>query len=253
MAYVDLAELAAGSLDRWPVFSSRTPFALTSLLSRDHLVNEPGEELDAGVRALVHGATGVWPTGPVRLLTNLRILGVEFNPVSFYYVFEGEEVAHVVAEVSNFPWFEQHTYVLSRAPGECRFEGCEKAFHVSPFMGMDLRYEWIVRTPAERLGVCISLVKQGDSFFTATLDASRRPFSAAGILWMQITHPMQTVRIMVAILYEAVKLFRRGLRFFPHPDGAETAASRAVEAVVRAVNCARTAVAAFRTRALHTA
>lgn len=54
------------------------------------------------------------PCGRVCVLTHLTYLGVAFNPVSFYYLFDEQDqrVKYVVAEVNNIPWFEQHAYVL---------------------------------------------------------------------------------------------------------------------------------------------
>ena len=90
--------------------------------------------------------TGARPQGPIRLLTQLRSFGHCFNPVSFYYCFDagGERVQAVVAEVTNTPWGERHAYVIETAqPRHVAVLAGEldKALHVSPFMGMDHRYE----------------------------------------------------------------------------------------------------------------
>lgn len=246
MAYVDLEELTSGSLENWPLFSSRTPWALLSLLPRDHMVNEPLDvALLTRVRDVVERTTSKRPTGPIQLLTNLRVLGVEFNPVSFYYVFDasGERVETLVAEVSNFPWFEQHNYVISpvEGTGECgplrRFSGHEKAFHVSPFMAMDgVSYDWLIGRPDERVQVRIGLHERDESFFMASLDARRVPWTVGNLLAMQVLYPVHTLHVMAGILYQAGKLFKRGFTFFPHPDGTETALSRAVAKVVNAAN-----------------
>lgn len=248
MGYVDLHELQSGRLDCWPIFSSKTPRSLLSLLARDHMVHESqSKDLWTRVADLVQRETGTRPDGPIRLLTNLRVMGVEFNPVSFYYVFDrdGQRLVNVVAEVSNIPWLEQHSYVLS--PLQCSqntsddapdalapFSGHPKSFHVSPFMPIDhLSYKWLVSTPAERLRVRIALLEHSVDFFMASIDVRRWDWNKPNLLWMQCVHPLHTLRVIGAIMYEAVKLFRRGFQFFPHPDGTETAASRAVETVVR--------------------
>lgn len=246
MAYVDLEELESGSLENWPLFSSRTPWALVSLLPRDHMCNEPLDvALLTRVRDVVERETGKRPAGPVRLLTNLRVLGVEFNPVSFYYIFDpsGKSVETVVAEVSNFPWFEQHNYVVTPVgkTGEIgplrRFSGHEKAFHVSPFMAIDgISYDWLVGRPDERVQVRIGLQERDESFFMASLDARRLPWSVGNLLAMQMLYPVHTLYVMTGILYEAGKLFKRGFTFFPHPDGTETTLSIAVAKVISVAN-----------------
>ncbi|CDF41424.1 unnamed protein product [Chondrus crispus] len=242
MAYVDLDELHSGRLENWPLFSSRTAWSLLSLLPRDHMLSEPrAGPLLARVRDAVHRETGVRPAGPVRLLTNLRVLGVEFNPVSFYYVFNaaGSEVDTLVAEVSNFPWFEQHNYVvapleaLRHGKGLRRFAGHPKAFHVSPFMDIaGVRYEWLVGEPGDRLQARVHLKEAEEGTFLASLDAERMPWSVRNLVMMQVMYPLHTLFVMLGILYEAGKLFKRGLTFFPHPHGTETALSIAVAKVV---------------------
>jgi uncharacterized protein len=276
MACVDLAELEAGTLDAWPLFSSRTPWALTALLARDHLGGGGGDDapLSERVRAVVQEATGVAPAGAVRLLAGLRVLGLEFNPVSFYYVLgAGGEVDVLVAEVSNIPWFERHLYVLQptgaaggRAWGGggdgggsggdgggsgdggrggdgdgdgdgggrlLRFAAHDKAFHVSPFMPITgIKYDWLVSRPADRLAVRIGLSDPRGPFFSASIDMRRRPFRPAHLLWLLASYPLMTVKVVLAIMYEAGRLWRRGFTFYPHPRGAETAASAAIAAVV---------------------
>jgi uncharacterized protein len=249
MAAVDLAELEAGALDCWPLFSSRTAVALTALLPADHLSGKEakGRLLSERIREIVFQATGVRHAGRVVLLAGLRVLGLEFNPVSFYYFLDAGgsgEVDVLVAEVNNIPWFEQHLYILQPAEAaECkdetdaglqlrRFAGHAKAFHVSPFMPIDgISYDWLVSRPGDRLAVRIGLRDSVGSFFSASIDMRRHPFSATQMAWLLLSFPLLAVRVVLAIMYEAGKLRRRGFRFYPHPDGAETTASRAIDAV----------------------
>ena len=82
-----------------------------------------------------HGVT--LPSGAVRVLTGLRVLGYVFNPVSFFYCYEADEsLALVVAEVNN-TFGETHCYVLDhlRPAGHAVQADADKVFHVSPFSG----------------------------------------------------------------------------------------------------------------------
>ena len=110
LAYVDLDELPTLLSGR---LVKRRP-GLVRFRRRDYL-GDPRTPLADAVRELVHARTGTRPEGPVRLLTQLRSFGHCFNPVSFYYCFDraGERLEHVLAEVTNTPWGERHTYVLS--------------------------------------------------------------------------------------------------------------------------------------------
>lgn len=224
MAYLDLSELERGHLERWPIFSSRTRFAFLSLLHRDHMANSTRGKLSDQVRDVVAQATGTRPMGKIGLLTNLRVLGVEMNPVCFYYCF-GEDggVDWLVAEVSNFPWLEQHCYVIRpMQPGRDvrRFETCEKKFHVSPFIGMDdVRYEWLVGDIGKRAVVKIAVFERGSKFFSAGMVARRIEWGCGGLVWVLVGYPLYTVKVMMGILYEAGRLLRKGVRFLPHPHG----------------------------------
>ncbi|KAJ8903420.1 hypothetical protein NDN08_004528 [Rhodosorus marinus] len=244
MVYLDLDELKRGDLDMWPWFSSRSKFAFSELRTGDHMAMGNLQHVDSKVREEVKRVTGKLPKGPVRLLTNLRYLGFCFNPVSFYYVFDerGERVEAIVMEVGNIPWLEQHLYTAVRSDGasqECSATMVEfgeqcKDFHVSPFIKMeDIVYKWNFNDPSEKLLVNISLQDKGANFFYADLKLQRRPFTAAQMIKQLVLRPVYTVKVVLAIHYEAIKLYRKELEFVPHPDGTETGASRAIEKVAK--------------------
>ncbi len=119
----------------------------------------PSARSPSAARDAVERSTGRRPTGPVRLLANLRYFGHVFNPVCFYYCFDpaGERVESVVADVNNIPWGERHPYVLDRGHrrGRVLHGGFAKQIHVSPLMGMDQSYRFSATEPGERLQVHI--------------------------------------------------------------------------------------------------
>lgn len=197
MAYVDLDEvpgLLGGRL------VARRP-GLVRFRREDYL-GDPATPLTAAVRNLVAERTGAAPEGPVRLLTNLRTLGLCFNPVSFYYCFDsGEQLQAVVAEVTNTPWGERHAYVLDGGGRVVRGEH-DKAMRVSPFMGMDQRYAVAVSEPGPTLSVHIESVQEGDRAFDATLKLRRRPFSPT----------LSSLRVLPLIYGHAVVLRAKGVR-----------------------------------------
>lgn len=249
-ALLDLTELGSGALDIWPLFSSRTPWALTSALERDHFIHGTQQQsLEDRVRVTVEQQTGIFPSGPIRMLTGLRVLGVEFNPVSFFFAYasDGITLEFVIAEVNNIPWLEQHTYVLTPeqiSVGEQtsmrRFNGHPKAFHVSPFIDMsNITYSWLISDPLDNLHMKIGLDRNNESFFITSLNCARHRFSGMNLVKFQVTHPVQSAKVIMAIMWEAGKLFRRGVEFVPHPAEAETWASKAIAFVVRNVMSAK--------------
>jgi DUF1365 family protein len=160
------------------------------------------------VRDLVEEHSGRRPDGPIRLLTQLRSFGHCFNPVSFYYCF-GEGLEAVVAEVTNTPWGERHAYVVA-GDGRMIKGASEKVLHVSPFMGMDHRYDWRVTEPGETLSVHIESTRDGAIAFDATLSLRRRPFSPRKLV-------LGNVRVLALIYGHALGLKLKGVRVHPHP------------------------------------
>ena len=214
MAYLDLDELP-GLLGGRLV--ARRP-GLVRFRRRDYL-GDPAVGLGDAVRALVRERTRSVPDGPVRLLTHLRSFGHCFNPVSFYYCFDAaDRLQALVAEVTNTPWGERHAYVLSRPPGEGVLRGeAGKALHVSPFMGMDHRYDIRAAEPGPSLSVHAESLRAGVLAFDATLALRRRPFTGRVLAETTLRHPAATLRIQALIYAHAVALKLRGVPVHPHP------------------------------------
>ena len=119
-------------------------------------------------------------TGPVSLLTNPRLLGIGFNPVSVYFLHDAnEQPAALIYEVSNTPWNESHRYVICADQianrQRVRFD---KAFHVSPFNPMTQFYQTEVIWPSDnKCSVYLSLTDHGEDrpMFEAGLQLTLKP------------------------------------------------------------------------------
>ena len=156
----------------------------------------------------------------MRLLTTLRTLGHSFNPVSFFYCFEpdGRRVEAVVAQVTNTPWGESHAYVLCRQGEMVMRDTMEKAFHVSPFIGMDSRYDWRVTEPNGQLLVHIEQRDPGGGpLFDATLSLRRHELSRSRLSRMLVRFPATSVRVVFLIYWNALRLKLKGAPDHPHP------------------------------------
>jgi len=226
MMYLDLAELDdvfRGS----SLFSARRR-AVAEFRRSDHL-GDPGIPLDEAVRALVEERTGRVPSGPIRLLTNLRYFGYVFNPVSFYYCFDskGSTVEHIVAEVNNTPWGERHCYVLSARQSEdgitsdpggiLRFTPA-KAMHVSPFMPMDIGYDWRLGPPGEMLNAHMINTRHDCRVFDATLRLQKRIIAPGSLARVLLGFPLLTLKIITAIHWQALQLWLKKCPVYQHPD-----------------------------------
>ncbi len=220
LAYVDLEELPALLGGR---LLAHGPGALR-FRRRDYL-GPASLPLDVAVRDRVAVLSGDRPGGPIRLLTQLRSFGLCFNPVSFYYCFEeggAGELHSVLAEVTNTPWGERHSYLLAdHTPGSAVHRGrFAKELHVSPFMGMDHAYQARATRPGATLSVHIESHREGRLTFDATLAMRREPLTRGAVARMTARHPFATARVLALIYGHAVGLKLRGARVHPHPKAA---------------------------------
>jgi len=220
MMYLDLAEL--DEVFRGHRLWSTRRFNLACLRRKDHL-GDPTISVEEAVRLLVAERTGARPTGPIRLLTHLRYFGHCFNPVSFFYCYDadGQRVETIVAEITNTPWHERHCYVLAETMNEhkrpwkrYRFP---KTFHVSPFIDMNVGYDWRFLEPGERVQIHMEDWAEGGKLFDATLSLRRQPINAAGLIRVLARYPLMTVQVVAKIHWQALRLWRRGARFYVHP------------------------------------
>jgi hypothetical protein len=218
LAYVDLAELPSLLGGR---LLARGPGPLR-FCRRDYL-GPPSLPLDVAVRDRVAELSGTRPTGPIRLLTQLRSFGLCFNPVSFYYCFgdDGEDLRAVLAEVTNTPWGERHSYLMAeRSPGAVVRGRFAKELHVSPFMGMDHVYDARATRPGPTLSVHIESRRRGERAFDATLSLTRQPFSRVAAVHMTVRFPLAAARVLALIYGHAIGLKLAGARLHPHPEAA---------------------------------
>jgi DUF1365 family protein len=214
MLYLDLDEIDA----RLPVsILRRGRFGWLAFCRADYL-GEPDTPLKTAVLNLVDARLGTRPSGPVRLLTQVRCLGYVFNPVSFYYCFaaDGKTLEAIVAEITNTPWQERHAYVLPAANGEVR-AAFPKAFHVSPFFEMAQRYRWLLTEPSDRLTVTMVNSEGGVDVFSATLAMTRRPLTPAALVSVALRQPFMAWRVHLGIYLQAFRLWRKGTPYVQHP------------------------------------
>jgi DUF1365 family protein len=220
MMYLDLEELPTLFKGR-PLWSSDRP-TLAWFRREDHF-GDPTVKMDEAVRGLVAERTGAHPTGPIRLLTHLRYFGFCFNPVSFFYCFDPSDshVETLVAEVNNTPWGERHCYVLPESmnlgDGRKKRYRFEKQFHVSPFMDMNMRYDWRFVEPDRELVVHMENHDGDTKHFDATLTLEREEISAGSLMKVLAIHPWMTGKVIAAIHWQAFRLWWKKAPFYVHP------------------------------------
>ncbi len=218
--YLDLDELDRVFRGRW-LWSAGRP-NLAQWRRSDYL--GPDEiPLAEAVRQRIALAIGRAPSGPIRLLTHARYAGYIFNPVSFYYCYrpDGTTLDSILAEITNTPWKERHSYVLPVSGAERRGRAftweLDKTFHVSPFMPMERAYQWRFTVPERTLHVHMRVQKGHQVDFDATLALERRPLdgrSLARVLWR---YPLMTLQVIGAIHWQALRLWLKNIPVYEHP------------------------------------
>ena len=224
MVYLDLDEIE--DLLPQSFFWGVERSALISFHREDYL-HRPEKNLNEAVRNLVFEKIGKTIEGPIYLLAHLRYFGHCFNPVSFYYCFDrsGGEVETVIADVTNTPWKERHSYVIERSPSQGVSEHITdeqtKKLHVSPFFDMDHQYQFLFSSPNDSISVQIENFREREKVHEAVLNLKRIQFSKTNLLKAIIQFPFLTLRIVATIHWQAVKLWLKGATFYPNP-GAPT-------------------------------
>jgi DUF1365 family protein len=217
MPYLCLQELPELFADKR--FWSATGPALAQFRRSDFL-GDPAIPLESEVRRRIEEETGAIHTGPIYLLANLRYFGHIMNPIACYYCFNEDEtrLEYLVAEVNNTPWDERHSYVLPGPEDNGWLKtSFEKAFHVSPFNPMAMRYHWRSNTPNRRLVLHMENSSKGEKVFDATLSMSAQPISAKNLNRLLVRHPFMTMKIGFAIYWQALRLYLKGTPVYQHP------------------------------------
>jgi len=221
MMYLDLAELPWLFKGRWLWSYGRPNVAF--FRRRDHL-GQPLIPLDRAVRDLVEQRLGKRPSGPIRLLTHLRYFGFCFNPVSFYYCYDRLErsVESLVVEIHNTPWNEEYCYVFAENENKHPVQGWKrfqftKAFHVSPFMEMEILYDWRFREPGQSLSVHMNNLSRGEKRFDATLTLNKKVITGRSLARVLLTYPLMTAKVVTMIYWQALRLRTKGAPVHPHP------------------------------------
>ena len=152
-------------------------------------------------------------SGRIWFVGNLRTFGIYFSPLNLYFLQQGEHFTHVLAEVSNTPWLERHYYLVDLAEAVPEHE---KAFHVSPFNPMDMRYRWYIEPPTDKLSVTIKACRERAEFI-AGMKLSRSELNRKSIKHVIKTVPFMALRIIGGIYWQALKLFIKRIPIYDHP------------------------------------
>ena len=206
---MNVSRFAGYNRFNWASFYDQDHFGDSALSLRERVVRDAA-------------ANGIeLPPGKIFLLTHLRYLGYNFNPVSYFYCYDAGGGLHsILAEVNN-TFGETANYWLSGAWEQKNNKGKRyvfpKSFHVSPFMKLHQEYNWTFTTPSESLLChCVSS-EQGQPVFDATLNLAARDWSGAELRRTLMSFPWMTLKVITAIHWQGLKLLRKKVPVVAHP------------------------------------
>ncbi|MBV8563746.1 MAG: DUF1365 domain-containing protein [Actinobacteria bacterium] len=182
---------------------------LVTLRDRDHF--DGTMPLKEAVRRLAGDAS----IERVLMLTQPRVLGYVFNPVSFYWCYRADgSLACVVAELNNT--FGERLPEVLRGP-ELRYEH-RKRLHVSPFFGLDQSYEYAFSQPGDEVWARIHVRDDaGARPLTAVLHGRRRELSNRSLAALLLRYPLQPLQVIALIHFEALRLWLKRVPFHHKP------------------------------------
>jgi DUF1365 family protein len=154
--------------------------------------------------------------GAIRVLCMPRVLGTVLNPLSVFFCYRADgRLNAMLYEVHN-TFGERHSYLIPFSDDDARQpvlrQSCAKQFHVSPFMDMAMTYSFHVTPPAEGAVVKVDGGDAEGRLISAVYSGTRRALTDANLLRAFLAHPLLATQVVGAIHWEALKLWRKGVR-----------------------------------------
>lgn len=192
-------------------------FNLFSIRRRDHGAKD-GSALRPFIENLLSEA-GLDAPETIHILCYPRMFGFAFNPLTVYYCRDKGNVTAMVYEVRN-TFGDDHIYIVPLAEANTdkpQLHLRDKLMHVSPFIGMQATYHFSAVPPNETLRLVIRETQDDEPLLVASFVGAHQPLTDANLFKAFIKHPLMTVKVLVAIHFEAAKLFLKGVPYVKRP------------------------------------
>ena len=186
---------------------------LAGFRARDHL-GDPRASIRENLDRFL-AANGMARPRTIMMLTQARVLGYVFNPLTVYWCHEPE---CVVAEVHN-TYGQRHAYLLH--PDTSGRARVPKQFYVSPFYPVDGDYRMSLPEPGAdpggKLALSVRLDRPDGHSFAASVRGRAVPVTTRARLKTAARYPWSTAAVSARIRWQGVRLYLRGLPVIPRP------------------------------------
>ena len=193
-------------------------FGLFSFTPRDHGARD-GAPLRLWVADQLRAAGVAATAHHIRLLAFPRVLGFVFNPISVFFVHAADERLEAVIYEVNNTFGQTHAYVIPAAGGPVERHDADKALYVSPFYRVEGGYRFRLTPPGETLELTVRKQTGGRPDFLASLNLRRRSLTDRALAGLFLGMPLMTLGVVVAIHWEAARLWIKGAPFGARPPG----------------------------------
>lgn len=196
-------------------------FNLFSFFESDH-ASASGTVLCRQIEATLGDAGIDLDGGAIRLLCMPRVMGYVFNPISVYFCHHATgELSAILYEVTN-TFGQRHSYLIPVDREEAILrrtikQSARKVLYVSPFIDMDISYDFRVMEPDETVSLTVRGSDHEGLLISASLIGMRSEFSDRALIRAALTHPLLTLKVVGGIHWEALKLWLKGVRLTHRP------------------------------------
>lgn len=189
---------------------------LVAFFDKDHGPRD-GSNLKLWIERQLDRAGLEYPRGKVLLMAMPRVLGYAFNPLSIWFCQDDKGALRAVLYEVRNTFGDKHGYLLPLAAplqeGQTLRQSCDKAFHVSPFIGPEARYDFRLSPPTDKFKLVIDQSVAEGRQLLASWTGERRPLKDRHLARLLAGMPLVTFKVIAAIHWQALKLWLKGAKF----------------------------------------
>ena len=208
---IDLSEIE--SMEKNLKIFSFNKFNIISFYNKDHGARDGSSIKDWVINNLKKNNIDTNDI-KIKLLCYPRIFGYVFNPLSVFYIYDKNlNLISILYEVKN-TFGEQHTYIFKTGIRHNLLQHmCKKKFHVSPFIEMNCIYFFRLLKPGNKISIIIDQNDEDGKILYASQDGIKSDLTNVNLIKSYLKHPLMTFKIILAIHFEAFKLWSKGIKF----------------------------------------